>query len=90
MAEFPVQIEGLDIAPADDGFIIYLEDSDRVHYLNHIAGIILLLCNGQNQRDEIASLLQRQFNLPDPPQSDVSALLTQLLDEGLVVMSDRG
>lgn len=88
MPEYPIQIRGLDIAPADDGFIIYMEDTDRVHYLNHIAGIILLLCNGRNQATGIASLLKQQFELPEPPLSDVATLLAQFVDEGLIVIKN--
>ena len=85
MADNPKQIEGLDIAEADDGFIIYIADTDRVHYLNPIAGIVLLLCDGRHSSVAIAELLQHKFGLDEPPLHDVEPILSQFAEEGLLI-----
>src|SRR5262249_35525069 len=45
VAQHPRHIEGLEINPVEDGFMIYRPDADRVHYLNHTAVLILELSN---------------------------------------------
>jgi hypothetical protein len=85
----PKQVDGLDLTPVDDGFIIYETARDRVHYLNHTAALVLILCDGRNSEDEIRALLQRRFQLPAPPDQDVAQILAQFLDEGLVVSAER-
>jgi hypothetical protein len=81
----PKQVDGLDLMPVDDGFIIYNSAQDRVHYLNHAAALVLILCDGCNSEDDIRALLQRRFQLPAPPDQDVAQILAQFVDEGLVV-----
>lgn len=85
MAEYLRQVDGLDLTPVDDGFILYDVERDRVHYLNHAAALVLILCDGHNAAGEIPLLLQRRFDLPEPPEGEIAAVLTQLVDEGLVV-----
>jgi hypothetical protein len=84
----PKQIDGLDLTPVDDGFIIYDPAKDRVHYLNHAAALVLILCDGRNSEDDIRALLQRRFQLPASPDQDVAQILAQFLDEGLVVPAE--
>jgi hypothetical protein len=85
----PTQVDGLDLTPVDDGFIIYESAKNRVHYLNHTAALVLILCDGRNSEDDIRALLQRRFQLPAPPDQDVAQILAQFLDEGLVVSAER-
>jgi hypothetical protein len=82
---YPRQIEGLTLTAVDDGFIIYETERDRVHYLNPTASLVLILCDGTNAAEEIPLLLQRQFDLPEPPEGEVADLLGQFVEEGLVV-----
>ena len=85
MQENPKRIEGLDIDEADEGYIIYEPDKDRVHYLNPTAAAILELCNGTNSSAVIAELLQQAYHLAEPPTESVQQLLTQMKDEGLLL-----
>ena len=41
--EFPSREEGLEINIVDDGYVVYQPNRDKLHYLNHIAGLILEL-----------------------------------------------
>lgn len=84
MTELPKLVVGVEINKVADGYIVYQPSRDRVHYLNHTATIVLELCNGKNSPTEIASLLQGAYDLPQPPEAEVSACLQQLASEGLV------
>ena len=85
MPGYPQQVEGLALTAVDDGFIIYEAEKDRVHYLNPTAALVLTLCDGRNAAKEIPLLLQRQFDLPEPPEREVADILAQFAEEGLVV-----
>jgi|SRR5947209_15935845 len=85
ITENPAQIEGLDIKPADDGYIIYQPDQDRVHFLNPTAVFILELCNGKNSVEEIVELVKQAYGLDDEPVSKVvSDALGSMKAEGLL------
>jgi hypothetical protein len=85
MGNNPIRINGLDVNPADDGYIIYQPELDRVHYLNATAVLILELCTGTNSREEIIGLVQQAYGLAEPPVEAVSEALKQLKDEGLLL-----
>ena len=80
----PKRIDGLDISPAEDGYIVYQPEQDRVHFLNATAVLILELCNGTYSLDEIIDLIKEAYNLPKPPV-EVREALEQLKAEGLVL-----
>ena len=80
----PNQVDGLDLTPVDDGFIIYEKEGDRVHYLNHTAALVLLLCNGKTSVEEMIGMVQRQFELDEAPDHEVRDILVQFKDEGLI------
>ena len=86
MTEKPKQVDGLDITPVDDGFIIYVAEKDRVHYLNHTAALVLLLIDGQITTEELSRLVQQQFALDEAPATEVDAIIEQFKDEGLIVI----
>lgn len=75
---------GLEINPVSDGYIVYQPDRDRIHYLNTTAALVLELCNGSNDVNELAALLQLAFDLGEPPHDAVSECLDTLMREGLV------
>ena len=80
----PQQIAGLDICEVVDGYVVYEAGTDRVHYLNNTAALILELCTGDNSRDEISALLRSAFSLPDTADTDVGNILGSFVREGLV------
>ena len=81
----PKHINGLDINPADDGYIIYQPELDRVHYLNATAVLILELCTGSNSPEEIIGLVQQAYGLAEAPVEVVNEALKQLKAEGLLL-----
>jgi len=83
-AKPPSRVEGLEINPVEDGFMIYRPEVDRVHYLNHTAVLILELSNGRNTPARIATLLQHAYGLSEAPQAEVAETLVKMTDEGLI------
>jgi hypothetical protein len=80
----PVRIEPIDISPAEDGFVAYQPETDKVHYLNHSALLVLELCNGRLTTDEIASVIGKGYGLGRIPRRDITAMLDRMTAEGLI------
>jgi hypothetical protein len=79
-------VDGLEITPSSDGYIVYQQDKDRVHYLNQTAAIVLELCNGRNSTMDIPELIRDAFDLSSPPVLEVKGCLEGLQREGLIVI----
>lgn len=80
----PVRAPGLEIEEAGDGFIIYDEARDRIHYLNHTATLVLEACQGELDATGITDLVATLYSLPNAPLEDVDSVLLQLEQEGLI------
>ena len=76
--------EGLEINIVDDGFVVYQLDRDRLHYLNHIAGVILELSNGDNTEADIVTLLRDVYRLADDPAKEVAQGIELLRAQELI------
>lgn len=81
----PRTVEGLDMTEVDDGMIIYDERSDRVHYLNSTAAVVLQLCDGQRTLPDIAAICAQLFELEVQPLDEIQDCLLHLEREGLVI-----
>jgi PqqD family protein of HPr-rel-A system len=82
--EHPLAVDGVEVVPTADGYVVYDEQSDRVHYLNHTAALVLEFCTGENSAEEIIGMLQLAYDLPEPPEAETRECLTRLRAEGLV------
>lgn len=80
----PKQVGGLDISPAEDGYIVYEPDLDRVHFLSPVAVVILELCNGNNTEAEIVDLIRDGFGLQENPAEAVVETLAKMKAGGLL------
>ena len=80
----PQRVDGVEVNSVTDGSVVYDPAADRVHYLNHTAALVLELCTGENSVEEIVTLLQTAFELPEPPTAEVGACLDQLRGERLI------
>lgn len=74
----------MEVIPADEGFIIYEQDKDRVHYLNPVTALIYEFSTGENSVERIAELVREAFGLAEPPSSEVGVALAKMKDEGLL------
>jgi hypothetical protein len=83
----PQRRAGLQLNVVDDGCVVYLPERDRVHYMNPTAAVVLELCTGKNTWDAIIDLVKDAYGLKDRPEKTVSEVLTQMIDEGLVVLA---
>ncbi|HEY5316884.1 MAG TPA: HPr-rel-A system PqqD family peptide chaperone [Solirubrobacteraceae bacterium] len=84
MKDLPSRTDHLELADVADGFVVYHPERDRVHFFNHTAAVVLELCDGTRRDTEIADMLQRAYELPDPPEAEVAECLAQLREEGLI------
>lgn len=84
MVQFPKRADRMEVMPADEGYVIYEEENDRVHYLNPVAALIYELCNGENSTESIIELVQQSFDLVDTPAAEVTKALEQMKSEGLI------
>jgi Coenzyme PQQ synthesis protein D (PqqD) len=80
----PQRVDGLDINPAEDGYIINQPEHNRVHFLNASAVLILELCNGDNSEREIADLIRDGYGLEENPTETVGETLAKMKAEGLL------
>ena len=84
MPDLPSRVDDIDVVEVTDGFVVYNPSRDRVHFINHTAAVVLELCDGTKTDTEIADLVQRCYELPDPPALEVAGCVAQLREEGLV------
>jgi len=55
--------ENLIIRELDDETLVYDLGRDKAHCLNHTAGLVWKMCDGERTAEEAARLLQRQFDV---------------------------
>jgi hypothetical protein len=80
----PVRNADFEVNEVTDGYVVYDERRDRIHYLNHTGVLILELCTGENTFKDIVAVLQKAYDLPALPEDETKACLRQLRDEGLI------
>lgn len=78
------QADGLEISHTPDGWVIYRQESDRVHFLNLSAALVFELCNGRHTVAEIERILSETGVLPEAANDQLGACIASLLEEGLV------
>ena len=84
MVQYPKQVKSLKVTSEKDGLVVKDSRLDRIHYLNHTAGLILVLCDGKKSVREIASLLQSQFGKKETAEAEVADIIEQFIEENLV------
>jgi hypothetical protein len=80
-----IQAAGLEVTHMPDGWVIYQEKTDRVHFLNPTAALVFELCNGRHTSKEMATILHDAYQLTAPAADEVESCISNLLAEGLVV-----
>ncbi len=65
-----------------DGFVVYHQPQDQVHYLNRTAAVVLELCDGERDLEEIVIEVSKLFNVDENAcKSDVGTCVESLLGE---------
>jgi Coenzyme PQQ synthesis protein D (PqqD) len=80
----PIRAPDLEINVMHDGVVIYQRDHKKIHYLNHTAGLLLELCDGQHRPAELATIVGEAYGLAEPPHDDVAHCLQDLRTKELV------
>jgi PqqD family protein of HPr-rel-A system len=80
----PIAAQDLEVHETEDGAIVYQELTGRVHHLNRTAAVILALCDGANDTEQIAGTLAEVFDLGEPPIQETKTCIEELSREGLL------
>ena len=75
-------VEGFEVTEVPDGFVIYDEANDKVHYLNPTAAIVYAILDGQKTVSVIGEFLRDAYEIDEPP--DLDELFGTLETSGLV------
>jgi hypothetical protein len=77
----------LDVHEVPDGYIVYDNARDRVHYLNNTAAIIFEFCGSKLEPDDVVRRVAKAFDLDPSAHAEIRAAIDLLLKEGLVLSS---
>ncbi len=80
-----LRASGLEVHETKDGLIVFNPATDRVHHLNHTAGVIFEICEEPLSMAALADLMAQIFSLEEPPREATETGLRQLIDQGIVV-----
>ena len=75
-------IEGVDLNEVPDGYVIYDNEDNKVHYLNTTAAIVYQLLDGKQTVDAIADLIKEAFGSEE--DVDITASVENLLEAKLI------
>ena len=77
-----VTVEGMDLNEVPDGYVIYDNDHNMVHYLNSTAAIVYQMCDGKHSVEQITDFIQSAFELDETV--DVQQSVQDMLEAGLL------
>ena len=77
----------LDVHEVPDGYIVYDNARDRVHYLNETAAIIFEFCDSKLELEDVVGRVAKAFDLGPSAHAEIRASLDLLIKEGLVLSS---
>ena len=77
----------LDVHEVPDGYIVYDNVRDRVHYLNETAAIIFEFCDSKLELEDVVGRVAKAFDLAPSAHAEIRASLDLLIKEGLVLSS---
>ena len=77
-------VKTVEEAVVDDGLVVYDATTDRVHYLNATASLVLSLCDGRRTPEQLAALVGAAWRLADPPRAEVNGCIARLRSEAVI------
>jgi hypothetical protein len=80
----PLRRSDLEVDVMSDGYVVFDQKADRVHYLNASSALIFELCDGTSTAEEIAQAVGEAFQLPSAPLAEVETCLADLAREELI------
>ena len=78
------QTSGWEFADVVDGLAIYDSAFKTVHYLNHTAAAVFLLCKDPVGVDVMEAVLREEFQLKTAPSRELHDVLDQMVKAGLL------
>lgn len=81
-----VTAEGMDLNEVPDGYVIYDNDNNMVHYLNSTAAIVYQMCDGGQSVAAIAEFIKSAFELDE--DIDVQKSMQDMLEAGLICKAE--
>jgi coenzyme PQQ synthesis protein D (PqqD) len=61
-------VNGLEVTRVPDGFVIYDEPRNMVHYLNSTAAVVYAVCDGKKTVAEISEFLRDVYEIDEVPK----------------------
>ncbi len=89
MSEILTRASDLEVHEVPDGYIVYQEARDRVHYLNKTAAIVFEFCDGRLETEGILARVARAFELDNSVYPEIRACMDSLIKEGLVQSNSK-
>jgi hypothetical protein len=87
--EKPIKNSNLTLTEADDESILYDSASGKIHILNQVGARIWDLCDGEKTKEDIALLIQEEFETDAATASaDTPVFLNELFEMKLISYSD--
>ena len=77
-----VTIADLETTEVHDGFVIYDEVNEKVHYLNPTAAVVYSLCDGEKPVSDMQAFIREAYELDEDVPLD--KFFTDLEEAGLV------
>lgn len=74
----------LQINRLEDGCVVYHPEQERVHFLNQTAAMVLELCDGHHNFQDIEARVTEHFDLRDSGRNLTGDILQRFIAEGLV------
>jgi hypothetical protein len=84
MNEMPRRRTDLDVTEVEDGLVVFDATSDLVHYLDPLASMIFIYCDGTRTPQTLAELAQRVYQLEAAPLDEINTAVSGFSDRGLL------
>jgi len=77
----------LQINHLEDGCVVYQPEQDRVHFLNNTAAMVLKLCDGHCDYQDIEAQITKDLGLHTTARKMSGDILQRFLAEGLIMLA---
>lgn len=78
------QVEGWTVVDVTDGIAVHDSKFSGVHYLNHTAAAMYLLCSEPISLPVMSTILREEFGLSRDPESEIMNTIEQMIRIGLI------
>lgn len=83
------QVQGLTLIEVPEGIVAHRNTLQEVHYLNHVAAMVLIMCDGKIPIDAICQIIKEEYHLKNTPVEDLEGCVRSLVELGLILPVKR-